>query len=140
MVSDALVSEVDLLASFVALTHQKLTKDEGPDSFNMLPVLLGKTTQGRTELVEQENTPPPLALIQGHWKYIQPAVNKRKIDRSARDLNGPVVLGNSPKPQLYNLKKDIGEQHNVASKYPKKVKEMAKTLKKIVKAGRSRKE
>jgi arylsulfatase A-like enzyme len=132
MVSDALISQVDLLASFTALTGQELEKKAGPDSFNMLPVLLGKSTKGRKMLVEQTNSPPPLALIRGHWKYIppdhKPAVNKFTN----------IELGNSPKPQLYNLKKDLEETNNLASKYPKKVKAMAHMLEKIKSAGRSR--
>lgn len=132
MVSDALVSQIDLLASFAALTHQQIKKNEGPDSFNMLPVLLGKSTDGRKILVEQTNTPPPLALIQGHWKYIQPAPNKPRTNYTG------IEFGNRAKPQLYNLKKDLGETNNVAEKYPEKVKMMAEKLKNIKRSGRSR--
>ncbi len=82
MVSNALISQVDLLASLATLTDQKLQKKAGPDSFNMLPVLVGKTTKGRKVLVEQTNTPPPLGLIQGHWKYIQPDHKPQSIKRS----------------------------------------------------------
>src|SRR5699024_10921803 len=52
------------------------TSDNGPvldDSFNMLPVLLGKSEEGRNQLVLQTNSPRPLALIQGDWKYIEPS-------------------------------------------------------------------
>jgi arylsulfatase A-like enzyme len=132
MVSNARISQVDLLASFAALTHQKVKKTAGPDSLNMLPALLGKTTKGRNELVEQPNSPPSLALIQGQWKYIPPN-HKPEYNYATH-----TELGNSPKPQLYNVQKDVGEQHNLASQYPKKVKEMALELEKIKNQGRSR--
>ena len=45
-VSDALVSQVDLLASLAAFTGQKLPETAAPDSFNLMPALLGKTKQG----------------------------------------------------------------------------------------------
>jgi arylsulfatase A-like enzyme len=135
MVSDALISQIDLLASFAALTNRKLEKKAGPDSFNMLSALLGKTTEGRKELVEQTNTTPPLALIQGRWKYIEPAPRKPAVNKAVN-----LELGNSAEPQLYDLKKDPGETHNVAQKYPGRVKKMTRKLKNIRKAGRSRKE
>jgi arylsulfatase A-like enzyme len=135
MVSDALISQIDLLASFAALTRQNIDPSAGPDSFNMLPVLLGKSTEGRKTLVEQTNSPPPLALIHGHWKYIAPAPKKPASISWARPR---IESGNSSKPQLYNLKKDLGETHNLADKYPKKLKKMKELLKEIKNRSHSR--
>lgn len=47
-------------------------------------------------------------------------------------------MGNDPQPQLYDLKKDLGERHNVADQYPKSAEELAALLKKIRDQGRSR--
>src|SRR5699024_11630814 len=73
MVSEALISQIDLLASLGTLTDQEMADNTGADSFNMLPVLLGKSEEGRNQLVLQTNSPRPLALIQGNWKYIEPS-------------------------------------------------------------------
>jgi len=127
--SDALISQVDLLASLAELTNQSIEKDAGPDSFDMLTVLLGKSKEGRDYLVEQART---LALIHNNWKYIQPN-NGAKINR-----NTHTELGNNSKPQLYNLDMDLGEMRNVADRYPDIVKQMADTLEKIIQRGRSR--
>jgi hypothetical protein len=66
---------------------------------------LGQSKLGRTSLVEQGGT---LAMVWNEWKYIEP-------------FKGPAILqpmniesGYSLKPQLYNLKEDISEQHNLA--------------------------
>ncbi len=118
-VSDALVSQVDFLASFAKLTGQKLTEDAGPDSFDMLSPLLGKSKTGRTSVVEQGNG---LAIIKGDWKYIAPSAGPALI--KAKNMK----TGNSPDPQLYNLKDDIGERNNLATKYPDKVKELSELL------------
>ena len=40
-----------------------------------------------------------------------------------------IESGNSPAPQLYNLKDDIGEKKNLADAYPDKVKELDQLLK-----------
>lgn len=46
-VSDALVVQTDMLASFAALAGQPLPTDAGPDSENILPALLGQSATGR---------------------------------------------------------------------------------------------
>jgi arylsulfatase A-like enzyme len=127
--SDALVCQIDLLASFAALTGRKLAPDDAPDSFNILSALLGKSPTGRDHLVEHAGV---LSLIKGDWKYIEPG----KGPKLNRNVN--IELGNDPKPQLYDLKSDIGEKNNVASEHPEIVKELAGLLKKIRGDGRTR--
>jgi arylsulfatase A-like enzyme len=129
-VSHAPVSQVDLLASLAAMTGQKLPADAAPDSFNLLPALLGKSKQGRPHVVEHANA---LSLIVGDWKVIQ-ARNGQK-----RNLTGN-ELGNDPAPQLFDLSKDLGEQTNLAAEHPEKVREMLGMLDKMRAAGRSRPE
>ena len=41
----ALICHVDMLASFAALTGQKLAEADGPDSINVLPALLGEKSK-----------------------------------------------------------------------------------------------
>ena len=130
-VSDALISQVDFMASFAALTGQKLAPADAPDSFNVLPALIGKTKTGRADLVEQAGA---LSLRQGAWKYIAPG----RGPRVNRETN--TELGNDPAGQLYNLAADPGEARNEAAARPDKVKEMEAMLERIRRAGRSRPE
>ena len=65
--SSALVCQVDLMASFAALTGGKLAEEDGPDSFNVLPALLGESQQGRDHLVEQA---AGLSIRMGNWKLV----------------------------------------------------------------------
>lgn len=120
--SDALVCQVDLLNSFAAMLHISVPANEARDSENMLDVLLGKSTKGRDALVLQGGA---LSVVKDNWKYITP--NKGPA------LFGGVNIesGNSESVQLYNLKNDVGEQNNLAEKYPERVKEMAALLEKI---------
>jgi len=48
------------------------------------------------------------------------------------------VLGNDPQPQLYDLRNDLAERHNLADEHPQRVQEMAALLEKIRADGRSR--
>ena len=87
-----------------------------------------KVNEGRPHVVEHANA---LSLIIGDWKVIQ-ARNGQK-----RNLTGN-ELGNDPAPQLFDLSKDLGEQNNLASEHPDKVREMLAMLDKMREAGRSR--
>lgn len=121
-VSDALLSQMDLLASFAQMLGRPLKAEERLDSENMLPALLGKTKKGRSMLVTQGGA---LGLIKDNWKYIEPSKGV-----SYNKLTG-IETGNLPQPQLYNLSEDIGEKNNLAEKYPGKLKELSDLLQKI---------
>ena len=121
-VSDVLICQVDMLASFSKLIKQVIPEGEAMDSEDRLDALLGKHDKGRTTLVEHAGT---LAIINGDWKYISPSNGQAYYELTA------IESGNSPVPQLYDLKNDIGEKNNLAQKYPDKVKEMEQLLEAI---------
>ena len=123
-VSDALVCQIDWMASFASLLDVKLPEGAAPDSENHLSDWLGKTKKGRSYLVEQ-NGQNNLSLTDGTWKYIEPG----KGPAVSKNVN--IELGNSPEAQLYNLKKDKGERDNCATKYPKHVKRLSDKLREI---------
>lgn len=125
-VSDAMVCQIDFMASFAKLLNQQLPAGHGSDSEEMLNAFLGKTKKGRTVLVEQGLR--SLAIVRGEWKYIDPNVGPPKDELTN------IELGNSQVPQLYNLKIDIGEKNNLAPGYPEIVKEMSLLLQKIKQA------
>ncbi|HVI44473.1 MAG TPA: arylsulfatase [Chitinophaga sp.] len=128
-ISSALVSQVDLLGSFAALTRQPLKDQDAPDSFDMLTAFTGKDKKGRTSVIEHAGA---LGIIKDNWKYIEPN-NGPRLDRSVN-----IELGNDPAPQLYDLSKDLGEQSNVAVQHPDIVKTLSAELQAMKEAGRSR--
>jgi arylsulfatase A-like enzyme len=128
-VSDALVSQIDFLASFAAFTNQKLGDADAPDSYNVLPALLGNSKAGREHFVEQATV---LSLRVGQWKYIEPSKGP-KIQR-----NTNTETGNDPDGQLYHLASDLGETNNLFTRHPDRAKEMASRLQQIRQHSRSR--
>ena len=124
-ISDALISQVDIFASLADLTGQKINGNAAPDSQDFMETLMGKSTEGRREMVEEAFT---LSLRDGDWKYIRPVSGKHP--RWLKDKAVPTGLENDP--QLYNLKTDPSETKNVADQYPGRVKAMAASLKKIM--------
>ena len=120
-VSEALVSQIDLFASFAGLLNQSLPENVAPDSRNQLDVLTGKTTGGRDYIIEQAGS---LSVSTAEWKYISPN------NGSPYNALTNTELGNSKEPQLYNLKQDIGEKINLAAEHPEKVAELKAILEK----------
>jgi arylsulfatase A-like enzyme len=114
--------QIDLVASFVELTHQKLPNQAGPDSVNLLSALLGETNQGRDVLVEQGRA---LAIRQGDWKLIDARETPRAVPANE------AALGSAPPTQLFNLAKDLGESKNIARQHPEKVNELTALLQSI---------
>jgi len=119
--SAQLMAHVDALATFASLTGQELPSGAGPDSFNVLPALLGGNTGGREHLVLQNNNQAPLALRQGDWVLIA---------RGAR----PQVAG----VELYNLAEDLAQTTNRAANKAARVTEMFARLEQIKQQGYSR--
>jgi arylsulfatase A-like enzyme len=128
-VSKALLSQIDLMASFASLTGQTLSADDAPDSFNQIDALLGKTLHGRDWVVEHSGR---LSIIKDDWKLIEPGAGPNLL------VNTNTETGNSIFPQLYNMNSDIGEKFNVAKHNPDLVNEMTELLRKIRTDGRTR--
>ncbi len=124
-VSDALVSQVDFCASFAALTGQKLGTSDAPDSFNVMPALLGESPIGREHLLLHSGT---VAIRKGHWKFI-PA---NEATQQAAPRSGPKAGA------LYDLSKDPSESINIAEQHPEVVEKLSKELEQLRESGRSR--
>jgi arylsulfatase A-like enzyme len=127
--SNALIDQVDLLATFASLTGQPIASQDAPDSMNMLPAFLGMSIHGRDTLVEEAGA---LSLVEKDWKLIRGSKNP------AYDENTKTELGNAPQPQLYDRKLDPSEKHDVAAKNPEQVQRMLAQLSRIESSGRSR--
>jgi arylsulfatase A-like enzyme len=121
--TDQLACLVDTLATCAAITGQKLPASAGPDSFNLLPVLLGQAREPvRDHLIEHSRR---MGVRQGPWKLLTPE-NRPK---------NPTANGHL---ELYNLADDLGEKTDLAEKNPDKVKELMAILEKDRKQERSR--
>lgn len=119
--SDAMFSQVDLMATFAKLLGVTLTSGDGMDSKDILEALLGRSKVGRNILIEQNND-GVLAIIRNDWKYIEPSKGPSMF------VNVNIESGLNREEQLYNLQEDIGERKNLAKKEQSRVKEMKDIL------------
>ncbi|RXH56939.1 sulfatase-like hydrolase/transferase [Granulicella sibirica] len=133
-ISDALVSQLDILASFAALVHQPVPAGTAEDSINMLPAMLGKSPKGRESLVEEAQV---MGIREGKWKLIdrsqRPGAHPRpaSLDLSGgsleRSLKGQPSYPTAPL-ELYDIAADPGETKNVAAQYPEIVERLRRKL------------
>ncbi|WOD44969.1 sulfatase family protein [Hwangdonia lutea] len=117
-VSDALVSQMDFTASFAALTGQDNTT---PDSQNILDAFLGKSDKGRQGLILGQNN--IMAYRQGDWVLIPPHKGRKMTNKWVN-----IETGRDSIYQLYNLKDDQAQQHNLAETHPEKLEALKQAL------------
>lgn len=108
--TDALISQIDLFASLASLCGQNLPQGAAIDSRDHLAAFRGDDSKGREWIVEQ-NINSTLSIVHNGWKYIEPS-NGIAYNRLTK-----TEMGNSPEEQLYDLRLDVGERHNVATEH-----------------------
>ncbi len=118
--SDALVSQLDLYASLAALVG---SDQKTRDSENLLDVLLGKSDKGRDEIVLEASS--KTLLRKGDWVMIPPYKGPAVSTQVA------IELGNDTAYQLYNLKDDVQQKHNLATSNTAKLEEMKQAFKRL---------
>lgn len=106
-----LVCSIDMMATLAELTGYQMGNDMGEDSFSILPIIFGDTTEVRETLLMQHYN-GQLGIRKKDWVYF--------------------------KDNLYNVKEDPFETNNLINKYPDIAEELSDLLKSQVENGRTR--
>ena len=134
-ISNQTVCLSDWMATCADLTNVQLPADAGEDSYSLLPLLLNpdKGKYKRTYTIHH-SIAGYFAIRKGDWKLIMGAgTGGWTAPRPGKEEEG------LPPIQLYTLKTDIQEEHNVEKAYPQVVKELKQQLMKCINDGRSNK-
>lgn len=121
--SDALISQVDLMATLAEIVGAPLPRGEGIDSISFLPTLVGNESRSprRQSLVVQSRA---MVVRRGPWKLI-PQLGSAGFSEPRRVK--PVSGG--PTGQLYNLATDLSETINLWQEQPQVVAQLQSVLK-----------
>jgi arylsulfatase A-like enzyme len=125
-VSDTLIYQMDILASFGELLNIPVPKDQAEDSISVLPNMLGDQNEPlRKEFIMIAKDGQ--AIRQGNWKLCRgnwdmlPDIGGKKHNK-----------GNNISIRLFNLTNDMAEKNDLSAQHPEKVKEMLKRLDEII--------
>lgn len=129
-VSDAPTTLANLMATCADITGQSSTKFETEDSYSVYPILTGNAKVNAEQPAIVNISSKGLFDIRvGSWKLIDKLGSGGfTVPSSVKPVPG------GPLGQLYDLSKDIHEDHNLYEQYPEKVKELTDLLMKIKKA------
>jgi len=137
-ITDQTVCLTDIMATCAAIVDAKLPNNAAEDSYNILPILLGKTKEPVRDYTLHQTISLALAIRKGDWKYLDhKGSGGNRYDRGklkAMDL--PNKAPDAP-GQLYNLATDPGETDNLYFKKPEVVKELKGKLEQFKSSGRS---
>ncbi len=130
-VEPALVSQIDLMATIAAAIGKELpTENCAEDSHNLLPLIKGEKVTPRTEHVH--NTyPQTWALRSGDWLLLQGKNGYHNRGWQAWEKKHNYPADNDSPIELYNLKDDIAQRHNLAEKHPEKAAKLQQRLKQL---------
>ena len=129
-VSDEVVSQVDLAATFASIIDYALSEDEAIDSYNLLPVWRGADYARPLRTATVQNTHAgKYALRQGDWVLIDGSTGASKKEAPGYLKRfGLEAYGKGHEGLLFNLKKDPRQAKNLYAEHPEKVAAMRSLL------------
>lgn len=130
-VSDALIGQVDLYASFAHMLGAELSETDAADSRNLFHALIGEDPEGREEILTEDMACRKV-LRKGSWVYLSPGEGSPYMEHVNMET------GASKDSQLYQLDYDIGQQRNVAWEHPEMTAAMESRIQEILKSKRTR--
>ena len=135
--SDALISQIDIMATIAEIVGYGLPADSAEDSHNFLPLLHGKSKyDGMREAHIHNTRKDHYAIRKGEWVLINAkSGGVTKVPEWFNEENGYEL--NLHNEALYNLHEDIAQRKNLAAEYPERVTELRALLQQIRKQGHS---
>jgi arylsulfatase A len=135
-VSNALVSQIDLMATFADILGVELPNDAAEDSHNLAPLLRGEVPSVRNTHVHNTNK-NQYAIRHGDWLLIDAKTGYVSARNAAWEQRHNYPADDGHAVELYNLNDDLGQRHNLADKHPQKIAELKSLLSKIREQGYS---
>lgn len=134
-VCEALVGQVDLMATLAAITGCSLPETAAPDSYDLTPLLRGEVPDPPIRTAHVHNTfEKHYAIRQGDWVLIDARSGyKSKAPKWFDEMNG--YEPNPHEQALYNLREDIAQRTNRIEEFPEKAAAMKQLLKQIQQQG-----
>ncbi|HBJ86031.1 MAG TPA: arylsulfatase [Verrucomicrobiales bacterium] len=135
-VNDGLISQIDLFATIASIVGSNIPAGSAEDSFNQLALIKGAGPSARATVVHNTN-PNGYALRHGDWVLIEAKTDGvSKVPAWFDEANG--YTAKTQPGELYNLRDDLSQQHNLHAEKPEKVAELKALLAKVREKGQVR--
>jgi arylsulfatase A-like enzyme len=136
-VSNEVISQVDIMATLATITGIELPENAAPDSYNILPVLMGEKYDSPLREATVHNTyASKWGIRKGDWLYINSSSGgHRELPEPFKQLRGYTDF--NTEGILFNMKDDPEQRVNLYEKYPDKINEMELLLQKYRETGYS---
>ncbi|TWT84720.1 Arylsulfatase precursor [Planctomycetes bacterium CA13] len=132
LVSDAMITSMDLLPLFCHVAGVQLPRDRKIDGKNIFHLLTGETSPSPHQTFHYYNGLNLQAVRKGKWKLHLPRTIADQPYWAKRAGGNRMKIHLSLKqPMLFNLDTDVGEKTNVYSQHPELVAELMKEAKRI---------
>ncbi|MEO8027530.1 MAG: arylsulfatase [Bryobacteraceae bacterium] len=123
----------DFFGTVAGLLGRKLPHDAAEDSFNLLPLMTGKSAKSPHEAVVHHSSQGMFSIRDAHWKLV--------LGHGSGGFTPPVTVETKPGDppgELYDMQKDPGETRDLYTERPDVVSRLAKLLARYQSDGRSR--
>lgn len=136
-VSDALISQTDLMATFAAFTGYELPGTSAEDSFDFLPYLKGETKSAPRTTMVHNTKANHYAIRDGDWLLIDAKTGYLRQAPKVWNEKHKQPADDKQAVELFRFPEDIQQRHNLAENHPEKVAKMQALLKKLRDQGHS---
>lgn len=131
--NEQLVCLTDLYATFAEIAGANYPASEGVDSISFADALFGESPHTPRQSIIHHSFSGLFSIREGDWKLL---CSPGSGGWSSPTPNEAAKNGN-PMSQLYDMKNDIGEQHNLISEHPEKARMLRALLDAQIANGRS---
>jgi arylsulfatase A len=136
-VTDALFSQVDIIATFANFLGFELPDESAEDSHDFLPYLKGQTADSPRRVLIHNTFKNQYAIREGDWLLVDAKTGANRQPPAAWMKKHKVPAYEGQAVGLYNLKDDLGQRTNLAAGEPDRVRQMQGLLKRIRERGHS---
>ena len=123
----------DFIATAAAIADVPLGDSAGEDSVSLLPYLLGTANGPLRQATVHHSSNGSFAIRRGKWKLVLCPDSGGWSEPKP----GTEAAKGLPPVQLYDLSRDIAEEHNVHHEHPDIVRQLTDLLESYVRLGRS---
>lgn len=128
------VCSFDLLPTFCAIAGVQLPRDRRLDGASILPIFDGRPVQRSTSLFwfyYAALSKPKAAIREGDWKLVAHWDVTEELPGVTPEVVRAIKRAKLIDFELYNLRDDIGEKHDLTAEQPQRVQAMAGRLREL---------